>query len=849
MVPFLRRFRARIKYWNNAEELKKELDAHREMAAASFAADGTSERESRWKAARLLGNATLAREDARAVWVARWIDEAFQDGRYALRSMRREWGFAATASITLAIGIGAIVTVFTAFNTLFWKTWPVRSPQEVFGLTTSVRGKLPDDGFGPAARISHAALAAIAPVMTSADLVAKVDYTDRMRATADGPWKPVRIGLVSDRFIDTIGIPLQSGGLAPGTGEPGLVISDAVWRTLFAGSHDVLGRRAWIGTRPVVVTGVFSPVFLGFSPRVYDGLMLVGQTADWLKTPDLLTNPKQCCVEILGRLRPGFNRAVAGEEISRRANAFNAALGLPEISVETWDTTNASRPGFRASAAPLIALLFAGCGVITLLASVNIGNLQLARGMRRSREIAVRLSLGAGRRRVVRQLFSESAALSLVGAAGGLWIAWIATPLLMRGGGPSSDVFTPDLRVVLFAAATALATTCIFGLVPALKVTKIDWRSAAGNQPPRSGRLRHAILAVQIALSVGLIASATLLSRATLRAASGADAGFDFRNVNAMYLAVTESDKDPSIDTLKRVIRGMPNLALTDLAPFGERAASTLASIPGGTDTIETHVASFNQSALKLLKIPLVAGRWYSDDRWLHETAISKSLAQRLWGTEDVIGRTFVTGKMKDQYTVVGVIADIRLEAAPIPVMVTAWRGDYLPVVLARPEYEKDLKALVAGVAPTIRVVSRPMISGLGRRLQEEFVGMSIASGLGVLALLLASLGVFGVFAYIVEERRREIGVRLALGASRAQIRGSIVAATRWPIVGGLAVGLLFALAGGVALRHSLFGLSILDPLSYLMSSAVLGTAAMAATYVPMRRATRVDPAITLRAD
>jgi hypothetical protein len=396
---------------------------------------------------------------------------------------------------------------------------------------------------------------------------------------------------------------------------------------------------------------------------------------------------------------------------------------------------------------------------------------------------------------------------------------------------------------------TALGTTCIFGLVPALKVTRIDWRSAAGNQLPRSGRLRHAILAVQIALSVGLIASATLLSRATLRAASGADAGFNFRNVNAMYLAVTESDKDPSIETLKRVIRGMPNLALTDLAPFGERAASTLASIPGGTDSVETHVASFNQSALKLLQIPLVAGRWYSDDRWLHETTISRSLARRLWGTVDVLGRSFVTGPMKDRYTVVGVIADIRLEAAPIPVMVTAWRGDYLPVVLARPEYEADLKALVAGVAPSVRVISRPMISGLERRLQEEFLGMSVASGLGVVALLLASLGVFGVFTYIVEERGREIGVRLALGASRAQIRSSIVAVTRWPIAVGIAAGLVFAIGGGVALRHSLFGLSILDPLSYLAASCILGAAALVATYLPMRRATRVDPAVTLRAD
>ncbi|TAK15589.1 MAG: FtsX-like permease family protein [Acidobacteria bacterium] len=233
---------------------------------------------------------------------------------------------------------------------------------------------------------------------------------------------------------------------------------------------------------------------------------------------------------------------------------------------------------------------------------------------------------------------------------------------------------------------------------------------------------------------------------------------------------------------------------------------------------------------------------------------ISRSLARALWDADDVIGRT-ITSKhspFRDDadYTVVGVIDEIQLRSiTPMPALLTARRDELLPIVLGAPAIEPEVKTMLSTVDPDFRVRAVPLADGLRRQMQATYLAVSIASGLGLVALLLASVGVFGVFAYIVEERRREIGVRLALGATCAQVGRSVVAITRWPVIGGLSVGLGLAIVGGFLLRGNLYGLSILDPVSYLAVAAALGTAAILATFIPLRRAMRVDPAVALRAD
>lgn len=862
MVAFLRRLRARIKYWNNADELRKELDAHRAMAEASFAAGGEPASESRWKAARLLGNTTAAREDSRAVWISRWAEQLMQDARYALRTMRREWGFAITASITLAVGLGVLVAVFTVFNAIFLKPWPVRDARRVFGISETVVDPAPADiNSGPAMRIPYVTWNRIRATMASADLAVKYDYLDTLRPASTGPGRNGRFGLVDANFLNTVGVGLQLGTLPSDGGVPAIAISDSVWRNAFGADPAVIGRSIWMGTHPVVVTGVLESRFLGLSVRVYDGLLVLSpDTSAWLTrgltvAPDLLTNPNRCCVEVLGRLRSGYSREQAALEIEARANAVNASLGLPKLHVIAWDTTMAGRPGGVRSTVPaLFRLLFAACGIVTLLACANIGNLQLARGLRRSREVAVRLSLGASRRRLIRQFLTESAVLAVIGTAGGLVVAWALPPIVMSFDSSSAIAYTPDANVVLFAAAVAILATLLSGLAPAARVTRIGWRGGASQVLSGAGRLRGLLLATQIALSLALIAGAALLSRGALRAAAGADAGFEFRNVDSAVLAVTRSDdtveERDARAAVKRAVLAIPGIAIVDEAPWSGRSETAHLSVPGRAEPLAAEFSGLNQNAVTLLNIPLLAGRWHSDDKGLYESAVTRSLARGLWNTEDVIGRAFVKAGEPHPYTVVGLVDDVRLtDTIARPTALVAPRINYLPVVLARPGSEVELKTLVSAIDPSIRVISRPLIDGLKKQMANSFIGISVASGLGLVALLLASLGVFGVFAYIVEERRREIGVRLALGASRAQVRRSIISTTRWPVVAGLAAGLIFAIIGGFVLRGNLYGLSILDPLSYLAVAGILGAAAMIATYLPMRRATRVDPAVTLRAD
>jgi predicted permease len=629
-----------------------------------------------------------------------------------------------------------------------------------------------------------------------------------------------------------------------------------VWNGLLGRDPSVIGRTLWLGTKPVVVTGVMGKDFLGLVPRAYEGFVLVRQTASWLderKRGALLTDPRRCCVEIFGRLRSGATREQAAAEIETRVNPVHASLGLPLLRVVPWSTAMASRPGgVRDTVPTLFALLFTGCGIVTLLACANIGNLQLARGLRRTREIAVRLSLGAGRGRVIRQLLTESAVLSLIGTAGGLVIAWTLPGAIMALEGESMALtFVPERWVFFFAPLTGAAAAALFGLAPALRITRIDWRGATSGIAGSAGRLRSMLLGLQVALSLGLIASAALLSRGALHAASGANAGFAFEGRYTYSFAVSGDGVGAAArQAVIEAVTAGATRALVDPPPWRASQPRAIVSASGAHQVVTASWTGVNPAAIAMLELPIVAGRWPVTDSRLSEVAISRSLARALWQDDSAIGRT-IDAKFGDSaatWTVVGLMDEVRLAGPnPMPAVVTTYRSAYLPVVLGGPGRTAELQAIAQRFDPSIRVVSRSLLDDLRRQFQGAFVGISVASGLGLIALLLASLGLCGVFAYLVEDRRREMGVRLALGARPADIRRSVAAVVRGPIAGGLAAGLALALVGGSILRQNLFGLSILDPLSYAAVAAILAFSALVATAIPLRRATRVDPAITLR--
>lgn len=859
MVVFLRRLRARLKYWNNDEQVRREIEVHRLMTEGALCEDGVSAREARWRAARLLGNDTIAREDARRVWIAAWIEQAVQDLRYAVRTLRRDWIFTTGASVTLAIGIGLLAGVFTVFNAIYLQPWPVRDPGKVFGISVAPVHP-PPVGEPRNRRISYAVWDQIRSGLASATLGARYGFTDVLRTQERERGTDARIALVDEGFLQTVGIGFDRGSLQELADVPAVAITHSVWRTLLGSDPGVIGRTVWIGEKPVRVTGVLEKRFIGFTPEKYDGVMLLKQTHTWIairgeKASDFLTNPSTCCVEVIGRLTPGYTRADAGQEIETRINSVQAAFTLPAIRVTPWDTTMASSSAVKNTVPRLFALLFTGCGIVTLLACANIGNLQLARGMRRLQEVSIRLALGAARGRLVRQFLTEGAVLSAIGVAGGLLFAWTVPRAILSMDRGSAMLGTPDGTVVAFAVLAGTLATMFFGLAPALRVTRIHWRGAGIGATPGAGRLRGLLLAVQIALSLALVASASLLSRGAFRAAGGADLGFEARNIHA-FSPLVQADRFEATraarQELGQILRADPRWALADDTPLRGHMPVARVSIDGRSETISQPIG-LNRNAVALLRMPLRTGRWPVDDANLNEAVVSQSLAQTLWTTTDVIGRTFRTKSQSStsvdvEFTVVGVMGEVRMQDTTArPAFVTTLRDRNTPVILGPSSLAPEVRALFGQVHPEIKMVSGSLTSGLRETMKGTFAAVLIASGLGLVALLLATAGVFGVFAYLIEERRREIGVRLALGASRRQIRRSIVGMAGGPVVGGLFAGLAFAIAAGFILRRNLYGLSPLDPASYLTVAGIIGIAAMAAMYIPVRRALRVDPGITLR--
>ena len=859
MRSLLRRLRARIRYRHHARDLARELEVHRALAEDALARGGLSAPDARWRAARLLGNATLAREEARAVWVARWIDNLRQDVRYTMRTLRRDWGFALAAIGTLTLGLGVLLGIGAVVNGTLLKPWPVRNAHEVFGVT-AVSTNPSEPRSGPI--VPYAAWQAVAPVLTTADLAVRADRWAELRQTATSRSSNASISLISPRFLETVGIRLARGTFDAAAANPPLVITHALWQSRFGGDPNAIGSTVLINNRPVVIGGVLESRFRGFPPLILDGMMPLNPvTAGWLAQNERdglhrLQDPGACCFWMTGRRAPNVSRQAVTDELSARVNEFLTAQGQRELVIRTWGTRMVERPdGLKRDLPAVLMLMLAGGAFVAVLACANLGNLQLARVFRRERELAVRVSLGASRARVLRQLATESAVLTATGTAGGLWVAWVLPPIVMRAiTGTSAFDYAPDVRLSAAAVGISVVAMCLTGLGPALIVTRGIGRRVAAHRAA-AVRLRGGLLAAQVALGIGLMAGAALLARGTYNAAIGHDAGFAFRDVVAYRFAVSRDSEAARTRraSLQAALEADPSLPLADNTPWQASQPFLRVPLPGAGAFHQAQHLRLNHAAIALLELPLLAGRWPAEPSSLGEAAVSRSFARAVWGTDDVIGRTF-DGEDPflgtSTFRVVGVTADMRIrDEAPWSAVVLARRGDYLPIVLGPATLDGRLRALAASYDPTVRVLASPLIRGLQEQLTASLVGAAVAGSLAAVALMLAGFGVFGVFSYTVEQRRREIGIRLALGAGRRHVTTAIADALRWPLACGAGLGLVLAVVAGFALRRFLFGVSMFDPIAYLGLVTIVGGAAAVAAWWPLRRAMRVDPAVTLRAD
>lgn len=849
----------RLRYWlentRHAADLTEEMEFHRAMLARDGAPPAA------------LGNTTLAAEDARAVWIWPWLESLWQDAAYGLRAMRREPAFTATALAALACAIGVNTGLFTVFNAFALQSWTVRDPASVVTIHRFTRNGGSDFGIAEYRYLAQHA-------QTLSGLIA-MRNGEEVRLDE----RPLQLTYVSGNYFSVLGIALERGrGFLDeedrvGDPQPVVVLSHDAWQNRLGGDPRIIGRLIRLDGVPFTVVGVTPEDFHGTNPLRNEAW--VPLPARLLLRPDDpgvlpgLTQPDICCTPIAGRLAPGVTRARAAAELSVLIDQFRAESHLAREGqrILLAGTSWMASPRKKKQVVPTMTLLFLGVTLVLLLACANVGNLLLARAAARRREIAVRLSLGGSRTRLIRQLLVESLLLALTAAAIAFPMGFAASRALIRRiAGPAWYPLAPDTHVLLYTLGIAILSCLAFGLAPALHGTSGGIAAALKTDAPL-GRarlpLRSILLGVQVAVSVVLLAGAGMLVRGLQRAQS-IDPGYDVRNITVISIDLPATQyAGPRTQALTAELqaqlertRDLPPAGLAQSAPLGNSTYMTAFQVLEPVRSREMHiwVSSVSSGYFDALRIRIVEGRTFTSDDFAQGIIINQSAARRWWPGSSPVGKSVLANTKVRK--IVGVVADTYThdlstsDEAMIYLPLTGALGT--PVVLVHdrgPAAVERIAAMVKQIEPRAQIHSEPLSANFDRQMEPNLIGAALAGLLGVLALGIASVGMAGVFAYVVGRRTREIGVRVALGAEPAQIVGLVLASTLRPLVVGLAVGLFLAAAVSVLLAGLLPGVKSTDPLAYINVVVLLGIAVALASAVPARRATKVDPVKALRCD
>jgi predicted permease len=811
------------------------MDFHREMAAR----DGAGP----------FGNTLRLREEARDAWGWIWIDRLFQDIRYAARMSRRSPGFTAVAVLMLALGIGVNVAAFGFFNAMVLRPLAVRDPDTLLRFLRSA-----PQGF--ADNMPYASVVFYREHSKTLSAVLALNFG---RLSLDGEEKPLDAYFVTANYFTELGGTAGIGRTFDSVRddasevEPVVVLSHRFWQRHFGADPSVVGRVVILNNKPVSVIGVASRHFSGLSLGVPDLWVPITHRPYFVNGSESLRDFSDRGMNVLmwGRLRPGLSPGVAEEEL--RSLAAELRKAYPN---DIWkDERLASEPGAyatggtggRRSGVYGVSAALGVLGLLTLsVACGNLGSLLLARGVARQQEIAIRAAIGAGRRRLVRQLFTESLLLACLGSVAGLALGHLVLRSLMAWTEAARLSPAPDWRVVLFAVAMGFVAAILFGLTPALQV---------GRQRRRTTTTRQVLIGAQVAASCVLLIVAGLLVRALERALF-THPGFDYHHVISLDPRLHAHDYSPAsarvyLDALESRLRDHPGIASVSMAtnpPLGNRWTVQKVDVAGRS--VNIHFNNVDPQFFQTMSIPLLRGRGLARGE-TGTIVVSDSLARVRWPGDDPLGKQF------ENATVVGVVGSARLVSPEDSDAVEIYRlanETALPAMVVLVKTSGAPEPLLSSVAAIGRAVDPRLSPGVEtlksafrRKLQPSEYTALIVTVLGFAALFLACLGIVGLVAYAVSQRTKEIGIRMALGARASDIRLVILRQFARPVVVGLLVGVGGAAALSQVLRRALFGVSHLDPLAYLAGIGVfVVTVAFAAAW-PARRALRIDPMRALR--
>jgi putative ABC transport system permease protein len=878
------------------EDLDQDIRDYIERETQDNIERGLPPEEARYAALRKFGNVTRVKEEAWEVWSFVWLDQLWQDARFGLRTLRKAPGFACVAVLTLALGIGANTAIFSVVEAVLLRPLPFKDPSHLFALHEGI----PKIGYSKVA-FSPPDLAIFVREQKSFSAIGAFK-DEHMNISGQGEPERVTVARISASLFPLLGAQPMLGRMfvaeedAPG--HQVAVLSYGLWQRRYGAASNIVGRRIELDRQPYIVIGVMPRGFVFPLASAEDN----GSPAD-LWVPMALTPAElqdwggSYLTSVVGRLRPGATLDEARGEAHSLARAmlvsYPTAIRNAVPGAELTISVSPFQRELVGSVRTLLLVLMSAVSLILLIACANIAILLLSRAAMRQKEIAVRTALGASRLRLVRQMLAESLLLAVGGGALGLLLAFWARNLLLALV-PSSIPLPRHVPlnggVLVFAAGVSILAAVLFGFAPALQASfrptqaPLQGSGRSATAPRSEHRLQGIFVTVQFGLALVLLIAAGLLIRSFVKLL-GTNPGFRPDHVLTLNIPLPrevypqgEQVRNFYRQLLDRAsrLRGVERVGLSNDLPLNAREMVSIAIEGQATGKAQTPQAICQSwvmgSYFQTMGIPLLEGRWFGPEDRLESqpvAIVSLSMARKLWPGQAAVGKRVRWGVVAPWQTVVGVVGDVSagpLSAVmaphvyrpysqlPAPFLAEDPFADWHAMNLAlrtRMDPASLTPAVVADVHmldPDLAVAS---IQTMTEVISSSFAGpgfsMALLGTLAVLALVLSAIGVYGVLAHVVTRKAQEIGIRIALGAKPQDVLSLVLGRGARLIGIGVAFGLLAALGLTQLMKGLLYGVTALDPLTFVAVLFVLYSVGLLACYLPARRATKVDPMVALR--